>query len=135
MIAATLALRQALAAALNGFTPLTLALGGPKVFDDVPRSAVFPYVTMGDARAEDWSTGSSRGQEHVITLHVWSQEGGQRQAHVIAGELLHALEAVPLSLADHALVNLRFATCDIRREADGRTFHGIVRFRAVTEVL
>jgi hypothetical protein len=28
---------------------------------------------------------------------------------------------------------LRFVVADIRREADGRTYHGIVRLRAVTE--
>ena len=33
----------------------------------------------------------------------------------------------------HRLVNLRFSIADIRREADGRTYHALVRFRAVTE--
>jgi len=31
------------------------------------------------------------------------------------------------------LVNLRFAVADVRREADGRTYHALVRFRAMTE--
>ena len=39
----------------------------------------------------------------------------------------------PLTLAEHNLVNFRFATADVRREADGRTYHAPVRFRAVTE--
>ena len=43
-----------------------------------------------------------------------------------------ALEQMP-ALAGHRLVNLRFAIADIRREADGRTYHALVRFRAVTE--
>jgi hypothetical protein len=28
---------------------------------------------------------------------------------------------------------LRFAVADVRREADGRTYHALVRFRAMTE--
>ena len=32
-----------------------------------------------------------------------------------------------------ALVNFRFTLADIRREPDGRTYHAVVRFRAVTE--
>jgi glutathionyl-hydroquinone reductase len=52
---------------------------------------------------------------------------------MIAGALLQALDDAPLSLADHRLVNFRFAVADVRREADGRTYHALVRFRAVTE--
>lgn len=133
MTAAPLALRRALHAALNGYGPLVAALGGPKVYDEPPRTAAFPYVTLGDAQTSDWSTGSSTGHEHALTLHVWSRQGGQSEAHVVAGELIAALEAVPLDPEGQHLVNLRFATADIRREADGRTWHGIVRFRAVTE--
>jgi Protein of unknown function (DUF3168) len=46
---------------------------------------------------------------------------------------LQALDDAPLNLADHRLVNLRFALADVRRDADGRTYHALVRFRAVTE--
>jgi len=50
-----------------------------------------------------------------------------------AGALLQALDDAPLTLTDHRLVNFRFALADVRREADGRTYHALVRFRAVTE--
>ncbi len=52
---------------------------------------------------------------------------------MIAGALLQALDDAPLAPAGHHLVNLRFAVADIRREADGRTYHALVRFRAVTD--
>ena len=52
---------------------------------------------------------------------------------MIAGALLQALDDAPLTLAEHSLVNFRFAIADVRREADGRTYHALVRFRAVTE--
>ncbi|MFN3856085.1 MAG: DUF3168 domain-containing protein [Phreatobacter sp.] len=133
MTIASLALRRSLHQSLAGHAPLVAVLGGPHVYDEAPRGAAFPYVTLGDAEVSDWSTGSSSGQEHRLTLHVWSRQGGQAEAHIIAGEIIAALEDVPLDPAGHRLVNLRFATADIRREADGRTWHGLVRFRAVTE--
>ena len=61
------------------------------------------------------------------------RQGGHREAHLIAGALLQALDDAPLTLTDHHLVNFRFAVADVRREADGRTYHALVRFRAVTE--
>lgn len=133
MAPASLALRRALRDGLVGHAPLVEVLGGPKIWDEPPRDAAFPYVTLGEARVTDWSTGSSSGHEHALTLHVWSRQGGQTEAQVVAGEIIAALEQVPIEPVGQRLVNLRFATADIRREDDGRTFHGVVRFRAVTE--
>jgi hypothetical protein len=131
--AASAALRAAVHAALAADTALVALLGGPKIYDETPRGVAFPYVTLGEARVSDFSTGSEVGAEHQLTLHAWSREGGHRQAHLIAGALLQALDEAPLALADHHLVNLRFTVADVRREADGRTYHALVRFRAVTE--
>jgi hypothetical protein len=133
MSTAAAALRAAIHDALTADAPLTGLLGGPKIYDEVPNSASFPYVTLGEARVADWSTGNDTGEEHQLTLHAWSRQGGHREAHVIAGALLQALDDAPLTLAGHTLVNLRFAVADVRREADGRTYRAAVRFRAVTE--
>jgi hypothetical protein len=131
--AASAALRAAVHDALAADAALTALLGGPKVYDEPPRAAAFPYVTLGETRIADFSTGTESGAEHQLTLHAWSRQGGQKEAHLIAGALLQALDDAPLTLADNHLVNFRFAVADVRREADGRTYHALVRFRAVTE--
>lgn len=130
---AAAALRAAVHDALVADATLVAVLGGPKIYDEPPRAAAFPYVTLGEARIADFSAGGEPGEEHQLTLHAWSRQGGHKEAHVIAGALLQALDDAPLTLADHALVNFRFAVADVRREADGRTYHALVRFRAVTE--
>jgi hypothetical protein len=127
------ALRAAIHDALIADGALAALLGGPKVYDEVPQGAQFPYVKLGEARMTDRPAGNEQGLEYQLTLHVWSRQGGHREAHAIAGALLQALDAAPLALPGHHLVNLRFALADIRREPDGRTYHALVRFRAVTE--
>lgn len=126
-------LRAAIHDALIADSALTSLLGGAKIYDEPPRAVSFPYVTLGEARVIDFSAGADRGEEHQLTLHVWSRQGGHREAHMIAGALLQALDDAPLALQEHRLVNLRFSLADVRREADGRTYHALVRFRAVTE--
>ncbi|HEY5278216.1 MAG TPA: DUF3168 domain-containing protein [Pseudolabrys sp.] len=133
--AASAALRAAVHDALAADSALNALLGGPKVYDEPPRAAAFPYVTLGETRVLDWSTGTDTGEEHQLTLHAWSRQGGHREAHLITGALLQALDDAPLTLADHRLINFRFAVADVRRDADGRTYHALVRFRAVTEPL
>jgi len=130
---AAAALRAAIHHALSNDAPLAALLGGAKVYDEPPRGARPPYVTIGEARVSDASAGDDDAEEHQLTLHAWSHQGGHREAHLIAGALLQALDDAPLALDGHLLVNLRFALADIRRESDGRTYHAAVRFRAVTE--
>jgi len=135
MSLANVALRAAIHDALIADSALSAALGGGKIYDEVPRTATFPYVTLGEARLIDASADGGTTQEHQLTLHAWSRKGGHREAHVITGALLQALDDAPLELDGQRLVNLRFSIADIRRESDGRTYHALVRFRAVTEPL
>jgi len=135
MPASAVALRAAIHDCLLADAGLIAVLGGAHVHDAPPRDAAFPYVTLGEARIVDASVDDGALQEHLLTLHAWSRQGGHKEAHVIAGALLQALDDAALSPSGHRLVNLRFTVADIRREADGRTYHALVRFRAVTEPL
>ncbi|MBN8919529.1 MAG: DUF3168 domain-containing protein [Rhizobiales bacterium] len=133
MSIAAAALRAAIHDALREDAALVAMLGGPNVYDEVPRGAAFPHVAIGEARFSPLGADGPPGEEHQLTLHVWSRQGGHREAHLVTGAVMQALDDADLPLEDHRLVNLRFALADVRREADGRTYHGLVRFRAVTE--
>ena len=133
MSSSSWALQQSIFATLAADATLLALLGGPRVYDDVPQASAFPYLTFGHSLVRDWSTGSEDGSEHVVTLHVWSQGKGKKEAHEIMGAVRTALHDQALSLAGHRLVNLRHELSEARREPDGDTTHGIVRYRAVTE--
>jgi hypothetical protein len=103
MPASAVALRAAIHDALIANDALTALLGGPKVYDEPPNGAAFPYVTLGEARVEDFSAGSDPAEQHRLTLHAWSRQGGHKEAHMIAGALLQALDDAPLAPAGHIL--------------------------------
>lgn len=134
MTASAVSLRTAIHGALAADAPLAALLGGARVYDEPPRAAVLPYVTLGQDVVSDASTATETGDEHALTLHVWSRQGGHKEAHLITGAVLEALADAPLDLGPHRLANLRFVVADVRRESDGRTYHGIVRLRAITEL-
>lgn len=127
------ALQQSIYGALVADTALLALLGAPRIYDDVPQGTPFPYLTFGQSTLRDWSTGSEAGDEHVLTLHVWSRAAGRKETHAIMGALRHALHDAPLALDGHRLVNIRHELSEARRDPDGDTYHGIVRYRAVTE--
>jgi hypothetical protein len=132
MSAPSLALQKAAYAALADDAGLG-ALVGDRIFDGPPRSLAFPYVTLGDARATDWSTGTEEGTEHRLQLHAWSRERGKAECWAVLDAIRAALDPGALDLDGHALVNLRFEAADVGQDRDGITWHGVVRFRAVTE--
>ncbi|MFM1815271.1 MAG: hypothetical protein RLZ98_1966 [Pseudomonadota bacterium] len=135
MTSADWALQEKIHAVLTSDAATTGLLGGQHVYDDVPRGLQLPYVTFGRSTVSDWSTASDDGEEHVITLHVWSEGGGRKQALAIMDAMRNALHEAPLTLSGHRLVNLRHELSEARRDADGETIHGIVRLRARTEPL
>lgn len=135
MTIASVALRAAIHDALIADSALASVLGGARIYDEPPRNAALPYVTLGETRLLDASGDGDPTQEHQLTLHAWSRKGGHREAHVITGALLNALDDAPLDVEGQRLVNFRFSIADIRRESDGRTYHALVRFRAITEPL
>jgi len=130
-----LALRKAIHGALVADAPLAALLGGPRVHDAPPKDAAFPFVALGEAVVSDWSTATEAGTEHALTLHAFSRSGGRAEAYALAAAVQEALHDAPLVLAGHQLANLRATTAEVVRDKDGRTFHALVRFRAVTEPL
>lgn len=121
------ALRSALTDALLADTGLCAVLGGARVYDEIagiPPHVEYPYIRIGDVTSDD--------DQHWLVLHGFSRDS-HRQAHILTGALLQALDDMPLKLDGYQPVKMRFAVADIHRETDGRTYHALVRFVAVTE--
>lgn len=135
MASASFALQKALFSKLTADAAVTAALGGPRIYDDVPNRTEFPYLTFGQTTERDWSTGTEPGHEHVVTLHVWSRARGRKETDDVMAAAQAALHDAALTMTDHRLINLRHEFSDARREPDGETYHGVARYRAVTEPL
>lgn len=105
------------------------------IYDHVPAAAVFPYVTIGDISSRDWSTKTSSGSQLLFAIHIYSAEGGRKQAAGVMTRVHELLHHGGLTLTGHALVAIRFELGDIERESEGRVYHGRIRFRAYTEEL
>jgi Protein of unknown function (DUF3168) len=129
----TWALQSAVHARLTSDAALLALLGGAFIYDRAPQAAAYPYVTYGQSTTRDWSTGSERGDEHVLTIHVWSHGDGRKSVEAIVDAIRAALHEVTLTLNGHRLINLRRDFAETRRENDGDIMHALIRFRAVTE--
>ena len=114
---------------------LSAGLAPVPVYDDVPENPPHPYVTIG---AGDWRQAGDKtvdGQEHRPEIHVWSRYRGRKETKDLQGRIHGLLHNRPMDLAGHRLILLRFEFAAVLEDPDGLTWHGVQRFRALTETL
>lgn len=119
--------------ALTADRSVTGLLGGAKIFDSAPQAASYPYLTVGESTDPDWSTGSPESAQHILTLHVWSRGGGEKETHDIIEAIRTALKNGPVAVNDDQQVELHHEFSGARRDPNDEAYHGIVRYRAVTD--
>lgn len=132
MIAAN-ELQKAIFDTLKGDAGLIGLLGGAKIYDRAPANVVFPYITFGRTSIYDWSTGTESGTEQLITLHIWSKAKGKKETLDIMERAKALLHDQPLAFETQALVNCRLEFAEARHDDDLDVYHGLLRFRAVSE--
>ncbi len=91
MSSAEFALQKAIFEKLSNDSATLAALGGPRIYDDAPARAEFPFMIFGQSTARDWSTGTDVGYEHEVTLHIWSRGRGPHGTHAQSAPPPHPL--------------------------------------------
>lgn len=109
------------------------ALIGDRFYDDPPPDVMFPYLTLGRVETKPVDASERDALEHGVTLHVWSRYGGRAEALEVIAALRACLHNAALDVAGRRLVLLFVVFTDVFRSGDGRTTHGVVRLRAITE--
>ncbi len=124
------ALQSSIYTALNvSAITSTLSCG---VYDEVVEGNSYPFITLGEETAIDYSTNNLVGAETTINVHIWSRYKGSKQTKEIMDKVHDLLHDVSLTVSGVNLINLRFEYSDIMRDPDGITRHGVMRFRAIT---
>lgn len=136
--------QQAIFAALAVDATLTalLADGADSIFDDVPEREAFPYLTIGDIQSSAADTKTEGGQEHTATLNVWTKRSsrtatetgheGRKQARLILDAAIAVLNHATLTVTGFVNTGTYYLFSDVYRD-DDNTYHGVARFRVVTE--
>lgn len=106
---------------------------GARLYDAAPADPVFPFATLGEVRSTAQDAAGAAALEHVVSLHVWSRHGGRAEALDAIAALRSALHDRPIAIAGRRLVLLLAVFADVFRARDGRTVHGVLRLRALTE--
>ncbi|GAB4525473.1 MAG: hypothetical protein Kow00133_14060 [Amphiplicatus sp.] len=133
MSARAWALQKAVYAALAADAGVKAELGDPpRIHDEPPRNAVFPYAVLGEGRVAPLP-GHDGAFVHEIRILIVSRHGGRREVKRALDALVGALHEADFPVEDGRLVSIAFSGADIPRRRGGEPFEGAARFRAVTE--
>jgi hypothetical protein len=128
---AELPLQTRLFEILSGDATLAELIGADRVFDFVPENEPYPYITIGDMESRDWGSHTHDGFEFDAHIHTWTKASGRKQALEIMARVYQLLHNLDISITDFPTITCREADRRIPLDPDGRTYHGIQRFRIV----
>jgi len=123
---ATETLQVALMAALQSHPVLAEELTG--IYDGPPPRAAFPYVSIGDGMASDWSTKTAEGREIRVALTVWDDGESATRLHQLVGHLEDAVAALPRDLPGWRVASCVFVRSFVTRNPAG-AWAGVVDYR------
>ncbi|WP_105381920.1 DUF3168 domain-containing protein [Neorhizobium alkalisoli] len=127
------ALLRAIHRRLGSDAALSALVGADGIRDRLLARPELPCIVFGEMETRDYSTSSEAGEEHFLTIEIWSEGEGRREAQQIAGLVHGLLHDTALSLDGAALVSLLHLRTRTRREPKTRFQLAELRFRAVTE--
>lgn len=115
-------------------------LGGliDSIYDNVPDNAVFPYLVIGEFTSVTFDDKTSNGTNTTVTLHAFTQDRDKHLVHDILARTYDLLHTVELSVTGQTLIELRsdnFLQVFQENTGNNTTYHGVVRYRALTREL
>ena len=108
------------------------------VYDDVPDNAVFPYLVIGEFTSVTFDDKTDDGANTTVTLHAFTQGRDKHLVHDIIARTYDLLHNAELSVVGQNLILLRsdnFLQVFQEKTDNNTTYHGVVRYRALTREL
>lgn len=101
------------------------------VFDFVPEKTAYPYLTIGESRAEDESTVAISITRIMLTIQIYSRAKGRKEVDAVMASIHAILDGLAEEAAeDFTLAEMRYTGSEITLLRDGVTYNGRMRFTA-----
>lgn len=102
-----------------------------EVYDHTPDNSTYPFIQIGDDAFDDFGSHDIDGFQVDMTIHTWTQGEGMSACKTLQERIYTLLHNVDLALSGQRTISLRGALTTTMLDPDGRTFHGINKFRLI----
>jgi hypothetical protein len=131
-VSPSLELQGAVVERLKAFPGLAALVSG-RVYDSVPQSASFPYVSWGPEQVLSEDADCITGFNITIQIDAWSQAVGLPEVKQIAEQVRLALDEYDTEFSSNALVSIEHSQTQLLRDPDGKTNHAAIEFAVFIE--
>lgn len=128
----TAALQTAIVGELRGNGDVSALVNG-RVYDTVPSTATFPYISLGPEQVLPDRADCIDGKIVHFQIDVWSRSVGFPQAKEIAEAVIASLNDNPLTVTGYRIVDMYLENDNTSRDPDGLTSHIALTFRALLD--
>jgi len=113
--------------------PAVTALVAGRIYDSVPSTATFPYVSYGPSDLVSDDADCITAYSGFHQLDAWSRGVGYPEVKKIAEAVRVALHDAPIVLPTNALVFIEHRSTRYVRDPDGLTSHAVIQLETVIE--
>ncbi len=107
---------------------------GTRVYDAVPPTPTFPYVSLGDMQVLPDKADCIDGTEVFVQIDAWSRAVGYPEVKGIGAAIVNALDDKPLTVTSYTNVVFEIQNIQYLRDPDGLTRHAALTFRALIQL-
>ena len=127
-------LHRAIIAALRADAGVA-AKFGDRIYDQPPTEPQTPWLRIGEVLEVRELADAKDLYECYVDIHVFTTENkGLNWCRECCAAVVRALDQAPLDLPNAAMLEVFHRSTRAFLDVDGRTGHGIVNFRALTEI-
>lgn len=117
-------------ARLTGSASL-MSMVSNKVYNHVPQDTALPIVRARWDGVTEWDTKTSDGFDGSISIDIWTDHRGDKQALAIADIIYVLFHNAEFTLAAGQSLMIRYVMSDSFIEPDGLTHHTVMKFRHI----
>lgn len=128
----SLPLQKTIVGAMKGVSP---SIAGGRIYDQVPTSPTFPYVSLGSCQVLPDKAECIDGSIVYPIIDVWSRAVGYPELKAIVQQILSVLDDQPLLVDGFQLVVFAYEDVQYLRDPDGQTNHAAITFRGLLNPL
>lgn len=125
-------LQAALVPQIKGSSAVA-AFVGNRIYDEVPKNAEFPYVSLGPVQVIPDRADCIDGTEVFVTLDIWSRKKGEPEHKLIGNAIITALDDATIAMPNFRSVSFLLESVNYLRDPDGLTNHGSLTFKGLID--
>ena len=112
-----------------------MAVVADRIYDNVPPTATFPYLSRGDSQVLPDDADCIDGSEITFSIDGWSRSISVPECKQLSKAVVAALDDQPITVNGYDVVVFILNSISYMRDPDGLTRHVAISFRILIQAL